>query len=209
MHTTVYKYDTLVHCNTIVQPLLIPRTTNDPTRIQIHCLHWNSLILNLLLENCRNPLPFPPLQSWTCAKWCLLRGWPNYESVLRDMDILMGRDSENIPSERCEGEARRANPKRKARFITRSVAETFAYCTSKTASNEDAGDVLKTFRNVCWFAIFISSYLVMNFACNELCYLFVIYCETRIWSGQLSIGFSGSPAHRYAQCSSHSSVLWG
>ena len=79
------------------------------------------------------------------AQVMLAAGGPNYESVLRDTDSHMGPDSENIPGERCGGEARRANLKQKARFITRSVAETFAYCTSKTVSNEDAGDILKTY----------------------------------------------------------------
>ena len=82
-------------------------------------------------------------------KVMLAAGGPNYESVLRDTDSHTGPDSENIPSERCRGEARRANLNRKARFVTRSVAETFAYCTLKTVSNEDAGDILKTFTNVC------------------------------------------------------------
>ena len=57
----------------------------------------------------------------------------------------MGPDSENIPSERCGGEGRRAN--RKARYTTQSVAETSAYCTLNTVSIENAADILQTFAN--------------------------------------------------------------
>ena len=57
---SAYKYDILLHCRTIVQPVVIPRTTN----IRKHWPHWNGvLLLNPLLDICRNPLPLPGLQS--------------------------------------------------------------------------------------------------------------------------------------------------
>ena len=71
---------------------------------------------------------------------------PNYEAVLRETDVHMGPESENILSERYGGEARRANLKQKARHIARSVAETFAYSTLKTVLIEDAGDILQNVR---------------------------------------------------------------
>ena len=46
-------------------------------------------------------------------KAMLAAGGPNYETVLHDADTQMGPDSENIPSERCGGEARRANLKQR------------------------------------------------------------------------------------------------
>ena len=87
----------------------------------------------------------------------LAAGGLNYETVLRDI----GPASENIPSERCGGEARRANLKRKARYITRSVAETFAYWTLNTVSIDDARDILQTFaivriKNVVLFLLIVS-----------------------------------------------------
>ena len=48
------------------------------------------------------------------------------ETVLRETDNHMGPDSQNISGKRCGGEARRADPKQKARYIAWSVAETFA-----------------------------------------------------------------------------------
>ena len=78
----------------------------------------------------------------------LAAGGPNYETVLHDANTQMVPDSENIPSERCGGEARRANLKQKAKYITRSVAETFAYCTLNTVSTENAEDILQAFANV-------------------------------------------------------------
>jgi hypothetical protein len=92
--------------------------------------------------------PVVPSQAADMCKAMLQAGGPNYQKVLQDADIHMGTHSENIPSERCGGEARRAILKRKARYITRSAAETFAYCTSNTVANEDAADILQTFTNV-------------------------------------------------------------
>jgi hypothetical protein len=83
------------------------------------------------------------------CKAMLQAGGPNYQKVLQDADIQMVPHAGNITSERCGGEARRAILKRKARFITRSAAETFAYCTSNTVANEDAADILQTFTKVC------------------------------------------------------------
>ena len=62
-------------------------------------------------------------------KVMLAVGGANYETVLRDANMHKGPDSENIPSDQCGGEARRVNLKRKARYITRSVAEMHAYYT--------------------------------------------------------------------------------
>ena len=73
---------------------------------------------------------------------------PDSETVLRDTDIHIGPDSENFPSERRGGEARRANLKRKARYIMLSIAKTFVYCPLNTVSIEDAGDIFQTFANV-------------------------------------------------------------
>ena len=93
-----------------------------------------------------------PSSSQPCRldmrKVMLAAGGLNYKTVLRDTDIHIGPDSENFPSERCGGEARRANLKRKARYIMLSVAKTFVYCTLNTVSIEDAGDISQTFANV-------------------------------------------------------------
>ena len=94
------------------------------------------------------PPSIPSHASLGMRKVMLAAGGPSYEKVLHDADIQIGPDAENIPSERCGGEARRANLKRKARYITRSVAETFAYCTSNTVSTQNAADILQTFTNV-------------------------------------------------------------
>ena len=75
-------------------------------------------------------------------------GGPDYDRVLQETDVHIGADASNIPSERCGGEARRANLKRKARHIARSVAETFAYCSMRTVSIEEAAEILQTFGNV-------------------------------------------------------------
>lgn len=86
-------------------------------------------------------------------KVMLAAGGPNYDTVLHDVDIQMEQFSGSISSERCAGEARRANLKRKARDITRSVAETFAYCTQNTVSIENAAEILQTFTNVRFFSV--------------------------------------------------------
>ena len=75
-------------------------------------------------------------------------GGPNFLTVLHNTDVHMGPHSDKIPSERCGGEARRANLKRKARHIARSAAETFAFSTLRTVSIEEAADILETFGNV-------------------------------------------------------------
>ena len=75
-------------------------------------------------------------------------GGPNYGDILREVDDHFGPDADGIPSERCGGESRRPLLKRKASQISRSVAETFAYLTSKTASQEEAAQILEGFGNV-------------------------------------------------------------
>ena len=47
------------------------------------------------------------------------------------------------------------------------VAETFAHCTLKAVSIEDAGDILQTFGNV--HISFFSAYCFMNIACRFPC----------------------------------------
>lgn len=76
-------------------------------------------------------------------------GGPDYEEILRELDDHLGPGNHVFPSERCGGEARRLLLKRKASKMSRSLSETFAYLTSKTASAQEATDVLQTFGNVC------------------------------------------------------------
>ena len=108
-------------CRLIVVQLLVTlRTTNDPILSPKHCPHLNILPLNIF--------PYPPAvpshADLDMRKVKLAAGGPNYETVLHDADIQMGPESQIIPSERCGGQARQANLKQKARYITRSVAET-------------------------------------------------------------------------------------
>ena len=71
-----------------------------------------------------------------------------------DMDKVM-RTAANVPpiarhvpSERAGGESRREILKSRAKNISRSVCETFAYATSRTISAEDTAVILETFANV-------------------------------------------------------------
>jgi len=75
-------------------------------------------------------------------------GGPNHEDMLRELDDHMGQGNSGFPSERCGGGARRLLLKRNASQMSRSLSETFAYLTSKTASTQEAADVLQTFANV-------------------------------------------------------------
>ena len=75
-------------------------------------------------------------------------GRPDFARVLHDTDVLMEPINSFFASERCGGAARRANLKRKAYDISRSVAETFAYCTLRTVSNEEAAELISIFANV-------------------------------------------------------------
>ena len=75
----------------------------------------------------------------------------------------MGPDSENIPSERSGGEARRANLKQNARYLKLSVAETFVCCTLKTASLEKFSKPLELRVSVVFF---IPGYCFMYIACS-------------------------------------------
>ena len=68
-----------------------------------------------------------------------------------DMDKVM-RTAANVPpiarhvpSERAGGESRREILKSRAKNISRSVCETFAYATSRTISAEDTAVILETF----------------------------------------------------------------
>jgi hypothetical protein len=75
-------------------------------------------------------------------------GGPNYTNALKEADARTGVAPLDIPCERCGGESRRESLKRRAHDITRSAAEIFAYCTSRTTSIEDSGELLSTFGNV-------------------------------------------------------------
>ena len=89
-------------------------------------------------------------------------GGPDYLAVLHNTDEYMGPHSGKIPSERCGGEARLANLKRKASNIAQSVAETFAYCTLKTVSIEEAANIFETFGNVCYICIICENKYYMH-----------------------------------------------
>ena len=124
-------------CRLIVVKLLVTlRTTNDP-----------SIALTGTFSSSISS-PTPSHADLDMRKVMLAAGGPNYETVLHDADIQMGPNSQIIPSKRCGGEARRANLKRKARYTTQSVAETFVYCTLNTVSTENAADIIQTFANV-------------------------------------------------------------
>ena len=75
-------------------------------------------------------------------------GGPNYTNALKEADARTGVAPLDIPSERFGGESRRESLKRRAHDITRSTSEIFAYCTSRTTSIEDSGEILSTFANV-------------------------------------------------------------
>ena len=75
-------------------------------------------------------------------------GGPNYTNALKEADARTGVGPLNIPCERCGGESRRQLLKRKAHDITRSTAEMFAYCTSRTTSIIDSADLISSFCNV-------------------------------------------------------------
>jgi hypothetical protein len=62
-------------------------------------------------------------------------------------DKIMPKAAE-VPSIRCTGESRREELKRKAQHLSRSTAETNAFCTSRTLSQNDTRNVLETFCNV-------------------------------------------------------------
>ena len=96
-------------------------------------------------------------------------GGPNIEHVMRAIDTDMGPNPDPIPSERCGGELRRASLKRKASRISRSAAEVFAFLTSKTSSIEEAADVLESFGNVSFCALFLFAYT----AYKRILYMFL------------------------------------
>ena len=54
----------------------------------------------------------------------------------------------HVPCERPGGEVRREILKGRAKNISRTVCETFAYATSRTISEEDTAAILETFSNV-------------------------------------------------------------
>ena len=54
----------------------------------------------------------------------------------------------HVASQRPGGESRREISKGRAKDISRSVSETYAYSTSRTISAEDTAVVLETFANV-------------------------------------------------------------
>ena len=121
-------------------------------------------------------LPPPPAvpsnADLDMRKVMLAAGGPNFETVLHDADIQMpvGPDSQIIPSERCGGEARQANLKRKARYITQSVAKTFAYCTLNTVSAENAADILQTFANAQMCVCVIQVVIILAY-----CFMYIAW----------------------------------
>ena len=82
-------------------------------------------------------------------------GGTNYMNALKEADARTGEGPLNIPCERCGGESRRQLLKRRAHDISRSTAEIFAYCTSRTTSIDDSAEILSSFGNViaCNFAL--------------------------------------------------------
>ena len=79
-----------------------------------------------------------------------LSGGPRSDLIqaMEGADGATGPGPLRIPSERCGGESRRAALKRKVTHISRSTAEIFAYCTSRTLSIEDAAQLLSAVTNV-------------------------------------------------------------
>jgi hypothetical protein len=68
--------------------------------------------------------------------------------AIEGADDATGLRPLRIPSERCGGDGRRATLKRKVSHISRSTAEIFAYCTSRTLSIIDAAELLSVVTNV-------------------------------------------------------------
>ena len=79
-----------------------------------------------------------------------LAGGDTYIQAAIDADKRMGTDTAplKVYSERCGGTAKRAQVKRKASEITRSVCETFANGTLRTSSIQDTAMLLAAFVNV-------------------------------------------------------------
>jgi hypothetical protein len=95
------------------------------------------------LPNAAAAIPPPDMRRTMAAV-----GGPNYTNALQEADARTGQAPLNIPFERCGGESRRQLLKRRAHDITRSTAEIFAYCTSRTTSIQDTGEILSAFGNV-------------------------------------------------------------
>ena len=95
------------------------------------------------LPNAVAAIPPPDMRRTMAAV-----GGPNYTNALQEADARTGLAPLNIPFERCGGESRRQLLKRRAHDITRSTAEIFAYCTSRTTSIQDTGEILSAFGNV-------------------------------------------------------------
>jgi hypothetical protein len=142
------------------------------------------------------PVPAPPQPEVAVAPLRLpdmrtvmqRTGGPDYEDMIREIDDHMGPDKQiDVPSERCGGGVRRIQLKRKATEMSRSLSETFAYLTSKTASTEDAAAVLQSFGNVglafcsclltcrmifcicCIHCIYSINLLIMSYKCMYAC----------------------------------------
>jgi hypothetical protein len=96
-----------------------------------------------IMPNAAEAIPPPDMRRTMAAV-----GGPNYTNALNEADARTGVAPLDIPCERCGGESRRESLKRRAHDITRSTAEIFAYCTSRTTSIEDSAEILSTFGNV-------------------------------------------------------------
>jgi hypothetical protein len=72
----------------------------------------------------------------------------NLVQAMESADDAIGLGHLRIPSERCGGDSQRARLKRKVAHISRSTAEIFAYCTSRTLSIVDAAELLSVVTNV-------------------------------------------------------------
>jgi hypothetical protein len=78
------------------------------------------------------------------------------DKAMLAMDADVGQTHNPIQSKRCGGESGRFLLKRKARHITLSMAESFAYFTSKTSFIDEAADVLERFGGVSLCDLFFS-----------------------------------------------------
>ena len=103
-----------------------------------------------IMPNAAEAIPPPDMRRTMAAV-----GGPNYTNALNEADARTGVAPLDIPCERCGGESRRQLLKRRAHDISRSTAEIFAYCTSRTTSIDDSAEILSSFGNViaCNFAL--------------------------------------------------------
>ena len=75
-------------------------------------------------------------------------GGPGLLIAARGLDAKMPDSQRLVPSVRAGGETRRETLKRKAKDISRSSSEIFAFCTSETVSQGAAAKLLSAVGNV-------------------------------------------------------------